>query len=105
MLCNVAVMNINDLRARDIRLFGFDPNDRNYIEMALHKAEPANVVCIEFQERLGLLRATFHDLLHRRPHAKEMTISRPDTALEKIVIERFRMELSSQGYEISVRIF
>lgn len=97
-------MDINDLRAMGIRLFGFDLNDRNYIEMALHKADPADVVCIEFQEGLGLLRATFHELLHRRPYAEEMTISRPDTALDEIVIKRFRMELSSQGYEISVRI-
>lgn len=85
--------------------YGFDPNDRQLIEAALRDTDPNNPVAVQVAKRLDALRDVLsHVLAKQGALPQEITVSRPSTVLDEIVIDMFRRLLVGEGYDFIVRV-
>lgn len=87
------------------QLFGFDPNDRKFIEAALAGHDPDHPVAVKLAIRIDALRDVLaHVVVKHTSWPQEITVARPATVLDEIAIDLFRKTLPAEGLPISVRI-
>lgn len=85
-------------------MYGFDRDDRAFIEQELRRNDPTSCVCIKVAKDLTMMRSVFAEI-YTMPQSwhQKIALPLPSCALDGIVFELFRKELAEGGYNVSIR--